>query len=576
MITGNLARTPFAHLILYVREHRLSGTLAIWPAGTSDESVAAGEARERADRIYFSSGARKKGRLAEPASSLERGLLPLFQRLDGPFVFYADGDYVGESETVQAAEGSDLALIAASTRGPVRDDVIDGVLGRFLGSAVRLRADSDVRALELLPREQVVLDVLRAGPAPIAELVESGGMEPRAARKVLYLLAITKAIELFDPMRQTSSSHRTPRTARDFREAGAVAAQGAPTPGGAPTASGAPTQSGAPMASSAATPRSAEQSAEVRSSAAAAAPLSPAAASLPGAPRPTRAAARAPDTAPPPPGDLSPEHRALWDELSDRANKLDEQNFFEMLGLDATAGASKARDAYFEIVKRLHPDRLPPPLAPLAQIAQRVFSALTDAHDTLLDEDKRIRYIGIVRDGGGTPAAQRKLEQTIEGTVEFQKAEVLRKSDAASAEQHARRAIELDPEQADYYALLAWTLFERYPGEGAPLAEMLTLVDKAIGMYEKHDRAHYYRGAVLRRSGREGDAVRAFRRAVELNPKNVDAQREVRLADMRAKKGGASKSSEPTDAPTKPEAPKSVGQRDIGEMFKGLFSGKKK
>jgi curved DNA-binding protein CbpA len=247
-----------------------------------------------------------------------------------------------------------------------------------------------------------------------------------------------------------------------------------------------------------------------------------------------------------------------------------------MLGLDATAGASKARDAYFEMVKRLHPDRLPPPLAPLAQVAQRVFSALTDAHDTLLDEEKRLRYIGIVRDGGGTPAAQRKLEQTIEGTVEFQKAEVLRKSDAASAEQHARRAIELDPEQADYYALLAWILFERYPGDGAPLAEMLALVDKAIGMYEKHDRAHYYRGAVLRRSGREGDAVRAFRRAVELNPKNVDAQREVRLADMRAKKGGAPKSSEPTDAPAKPQAPKSVGQRDIGEMFKGLFSGKKK
>jgi len=574
VITGNLARTPFAHLILYVREHGLSGTLAIWPAGTSDESVAVGEAKERADRIYFSGGARKKGRLAEPASSLERGLLPLFQRLDGPFVFYADGDYVGDGETVQPAEGLDLALIAASTRGPVRDDVIDGVLGRFLGSAVRLRPDSDVRSLELLPREQVVLDVLRAGPAPIAELVEGGGMEPRAARKVLYLLAITKAIELFDPMRQSTSSQRTPRTTRDFREADVMAAQAAIAAAQASTAA----QSGAPTPSTAAAPGSAEPGAAARTSpGVTASPLSPAAASLPGAPRPARAAARAPEIAPPPPNELSAEHRALWDELADRANKLDEQNFFEMLGIDTTAGASKARDAYFEIVKRLHPDRLPPPLAPLAHCAQRVFSALTDAHDTLLDEEKRLRYISIVRDGGGTPVAQRKLEQTIEGTVEFQKAEVLRKSDAASAEQHARQAIELDPEQADYYALLAWILFERYPGDGAPLAEMLALVDKSIGMYEKHDRAHYYRGAVLRRSGRETDAVRAFRRAVELNPKNVDAQREVRIADMRAKKGGKSaKSSEQSDTPNKPEAPKSAAQRDIGEMFKGLFSGKKK
>lgn len=504
MITGNLARTPFAHVMLHVRERGLSGTLAVWPEGTSDESVAVGEATERADRIYFSAGSRKKGRLTEAASSLERGLLPLFQRLDGPFVFYPDADYVGDGDAVQRSESSDLALIAASTRGPVRDDVIDGVLGRFSDSPVHLRADADLRALELLPREQIVLDVLRARPSPIRELVESGGMEPRAARKVLYLLAITKAIEVFEA--QAKADRPTP-----------VAT--------------------APVAA------------------------------------PPQRGARVPDAPPEPPGDLSPEHRALWDELTSRGKKLDEQNFFEMLGVESSSSASKARDAYFEIVKRLHPDRLPPPLAPLNQLAQLVFSVLTDAHDTLLDEEKRLRYIGIVRDGGGTPAAQRKLEQTIEGTVEFQKAEVLRKSDATVAERHARRAIELDPDQADYYALLAWILFERYPSSGAPLDEMLGLVDKAIEMYDKHARAHYYRGAVLRRLGRETDAIKAFRRAAELNPKNVDAQREVRLAEMRAKKGGSRASSDkkPGDG-----APKNVGQRDIGELLKGLFSSKKK
>jgi tetratricopeptide (TPR) repeat protein len=154
---------------------------------------------------------------------------------------------------------------------------------------------------------------------------------------------------------------------------------------------------------------------------------------------------------------------------------------------------------------------------------------------------------------------------------------VLRKSDAALAEQHARRAIELDPEQADYYALLAWILFERHPGDGAPLDEMLTLVDRAISMYEKHPRAHHYRGAILRRIGREAEAVQAFQRAVEVNPKNVDAQREVRLAEMRAKKGGGRLPESPTAKPSgKPEPPKTGAQRDIGELFKGLFSSKKK
>jgi len=431
------------------------------------------------------------------------------------------------------------------------------VLGRFASGPVRLRSDADLRGLELLPREQVLLDVLRSGPAPVTDLVASGGMEPRAARKVLYLLAITKAIEPFDPMRQTAQVQAA-RAAREANDASTL-----PRPANA-----------TPL------PRPANATPLPR-------PAASTPVSSPVAQRGPRAAVQVVEAPPPPPSDLTPEHRALWDDLCERARKLDEQNFFEMLGVTSDMPGERARDAYFELVKRLHPDRLPPPLAPLNLLAQRVFSMLTDAHDTLIEQEKRLRYIGIVKDGGGTPAAQRKLEQTIEGTVEFQKADVLRKSDAGLAEQHARRAIELDADQSDYYALLAWILFERHPGDGAPLDEMLMLVDKAIAMYDKHPRAHYYRGAVLRRIGREDDAVRAFQRAVEVNPKHVDAQREVRLADMRAKKGGgrvaspasaASSASAATSAPSagKPEAPKSGAQMDVGEFFKGLFGAKKK
>ena len=552
MIAGNLAQTPFAHLLIYVREHRLSGTLAIWPEGTSDEAVANGEAKTHVDRLYFAAGSRKKGRVVDAASTLERALLPLFQRPNGPFVFYPDADYVGDTGVLPAA-GSDLALISASTRGPVRDDVIDAVLSRFLGSPVRIRPDADLRALELLPREQVLIEVLRAKPAPVVELVDNGGMDPRAARKLLYLLAITKTIEVFDPTLFRGVSQPPRRVSLEMLAVQAEADGGVTSS----TASKSPVP----------------------------APRSPSTPAMPaGTPAMTapRRSLPPPAAAPLPPAELSREHRELWDELASRVAKLDRQNFFEMLGLEQSALGSNAREAYFAIVKRFHPDRLPAQLAPLQEFAQRLFVTLTDAHETLIDDEKRTRYIGIVRDGGGTPAAQRKLTQTIEATVEFQKAEALRKSDPSLAEDYARRAIALDPDQADYYALLAWILYERHAGEEAPLAEMLELVDKALGMHEGHDRAHYYRGAVLRRLGRERDAIRAFRKASTLNPRNVDALREVRLAEMRAKKSGTSLSGS-TQPAVRPGAPtsdrpekKSGGQRDIGEMFKGLFSPKKK
>ncbi len=560
MITGNLARTPFAHLILYIREHGLSGTLAMWPAGTSDDPVVLGDTRDLADRLFFAGGVRKTGRIVEGSSTLERGLLPLFQRVDGPFIFYPDADYVGDGELVQPATVSDLALVAASTRGPVRDELVEAVLGRLIGASLRLRAGADIRVLELLPREQVIVDVLLAGPASTVTLIEQSGLEPRPARKLLYLLTITKMIEIFDVTRLTAST--APRTGE---RSGAQISQA--------------------VAQASADARSRTSPAAETSTrperAGAAVSLPPAVASLPGAPLTPKSARSL--SAPPPaaPDDLSPEHRTLWGDLVNRLTKLDEQTYFEMLGVDPQATAGAVRDAYFELIKQVHPDRLPPPLAPLLPDAQRLFGLLTEAHEMLTDDARRAQYAQIAREGGGTPAAQRKLEQTIEATVEFQKAEVLRRSDLAAAERHARLALQLDPGQADYHALVAWVLFERNPDEGAPLDEMLALVDHALKLHDKHDRAHFYRGAILRRLGREADAVKAFRRAIELNPKNVDAQREVRLAEMRIKKHGQPKNASPASGdasalPAAPEPPKPLAQRDLGEIFKGLFGSKKK
>jgi len=49
----------------------------------------------------------------------------------------------------------------------------------------------------------------------------------------------------------------------------------------------------------------------------------------------------------------------------------------------------------------------------------------------------------------------------------------------------------------------------------------------------QYERALFYRGTLLKRSGRLEKAIRDFKLAAEINPKNLDAVREVRLHDMR-------------------------------------------
>lgn len=537
---GTLDRTPFGHVLLYVNNQGLSGTLVVWP----DDPVAADGAKRKEDRIRLDRGTPVAARFADDVSALDRGILALFARRRAPYAFYDGHDLVGGSEEVRTGSVDVWALLAAAARGAMPDDVADAVLARVGDQVLRLRTDARLARFGLLPPEQGFVDLLRADPSTVVDLVASAGLPERKVRRLVYLLVVTKCVDTLDEKpraapgtgsaRVDGAPHKptrpdaTPLQALPD-EAARTAGRGDP-PGGVtpPTAAPAPTRT------------------------------------------PTETAAPrvrlAPEPPPIAPDSLTQEEHTLWADIATRALGFDDQNYFDMLGLSRDAPGEAARDAYFALAKRLHPDRLPPALAPLLPYAQRVFRHLTDAHETLADDDSRMKYIAIVRDGGGTPAADRKMANILEATVEFQKAEVLmRRRDHAGARKHIEAALLMNPDEADYHAMLARVLFEQYEGADAPLAQMLDEVNQAVLLAPKHDRAHYVRGLVLRRMGKEADAIRDFEKAAEMNPKNVEAQREVRLLRMRKKSGAA-------EGEKKDDGPKKKG--DLGELFGNLFKKK--
>jgi tetratricopeptide (TPR) repeat protein len=234
----------------------------------------------------------------------------------------------------------------------------------------------------------------------------------------------------------------------------------------------------------------------------------------------------------PPASGLAPDQLAFWKEVIERTRAIDTQTYFDMLGVPRDAGSDTIRKAYFALAKRWHPDRISGALLPIKPFVERIFGHITHAQDTLADENKRAGYIRSVQDGGGTPEADRKLGAIVTAAMEVQKAEVLvRRRDFVGARSILEAAIELNAEEADALASLAWVIFN-LPNEKT--SAMLDLADRSIRIAPKHDRAHYTRGMILRRMGNEAEAVLAFRAAAAANPKNIDAVREVRLADMRA------------------------------------------
>jgi tetratricopeptide (TPR) repeat protein len=422
-------------------------------------------------------------RLLEPAATLDRGLLGLFARARAPYAFYAE-DLVSSAPSAQADKIRPYALVAAGLRGAARDDVVERILAGHGDKRLRIAHGSDLASLDLLPSEHTVVERLMAEPSSAGELIARSG-DPETARRVLYLLTITRMTEAYDEAASAPARASFPPRAS--------------LPAGRP--SGAPTTAGRLSA--------------------------PPKALTPHAPEP-------PPTAP---TELNAERRAEWTAIAEAVTAMDEQSYFELLGVDEAASIEDIAAAYAERVKRFHPDRLAKELAPLAPFCQGVFHRLTEAKKALSDPDARMAHVKAVRAGGGTPAHDRKLEAIVGAAMEFQKAEILirqRKYDEALA--LLDRIIAIEPNEGDYLARKAWVLFLMHPEKKGPFAsEILALTDKALARNERHEQAHFTRASMLKRQGHTEAALEHFRHAARANPKNIDAVREIRLADMRGR-----------------------------------------
>ncbi|HYS81458.1 MAG TPA: DnaJ domain-containing protein [Anaeromyxobacteraceae bacterium] len=235
----------------------------------------------------------------------------------------------------------------------------------------------------------------------------------------------------------------------------------------------------------------------------------------PAAPRPRAAAMPTP---------AEEDLRRALDAAIPRARSAD---LFERLGVQRSATREQVKAAYFQLAKQLHPDRFAAPA--LADVATRVkdlFAAVNEAYEVLSDDRARADYLArtsatAIVEPGGEPGR---------ASVDFEKAEACaRTRDFAKARGFYEAALRADA-RAEYQVAYAWMLLQDPRGDRA---RARTLAEAALRDPTCLDRAALV-GAVLARD--EGDDERAERllhRALSANPKNGEADRELRALEAR-------------------------------------------
>ena len=106
--------------------------------------------------------------------------------------------------------------------------------------------------------------------------------------------------------------------------------------------------------------------------------------------------------------------QARRDEITAELDQLEEQNLFELLGLDVKASGDDIQQAYLDVARKWHPDRLPSELADMKVPVSKIFARMNDAFQTLSREDKRKDYLERLAIGGGTPDEDAKVSRLVD------------------------------------------------------------------------------------------------------------------------------------------------------------------
>jgi curved DNA-binding protein CbpA len=217
---------------------------------------------------------------------------------------------------------------------------------------------------------------------------------------------------------------------------------------------------------------------------------------------------------------------------------------YQLLGLSQDATPDLIRAAYFTLARKLHPDRL----ASLGihdpnHDAQRVMAQINTAFAVLNDNLKRIEYLGVLSRGGESAVraedakADEMAMKIMHAEEAFRRGEMaLRREQLDAAIAEFSTAVELQPQEAEYQALLIWAKFAAAADKQVIARQTRIELARAADRSLQSPTARFYLGRVERILGREREALEHFYEVLRIKSNHAEASSEIRVLETRLKK----------------------------------------
>ncbi len=262
---------------------------------------------------------------------------------------------------------------------------------------------------------------------------------------------------------------------------------------------------------------------------------------LAGKGKPAEAAApAAPQAQPATPTDgrpLNDEERAFEALVLERIALLPTQDLFDRLGVPRSATLQQIKSAFVKAAQLYHPDHLPPKLAHLAVRQREIFSSVKEAYDVLADDTKRREYLASKE---RRPAARAGGNRDEDAKIAaFRGEALLQKCDYGAAAEAFHAAYQLS-QNGDHLASELWCVIAD-PSRKLEVEETRRKLIDTAARHPEAARPSYYLGVLAKSQGRMDEADQLFRNVLRINPKHMEAGQELRLLELRKKRGGGPK-----------------------------------
>jgi curved DNA-binding protein CbpA len=224
----------------------------------------------------------------------------------------------------------------------------------------------------------------------------------------------------------------------------------------------------------------------------------------------------------------APGHDEELSALRARVAKLKEQNHFQVLGINESADASAVRLAYFELAKLVHPDTLPPNATEeMLNLRAQIFAAVGEAYRKLSDQNSRANYVESLKTGG---AEHVDIARILRAEDLFRKGCALigvrRYPEALKS---LDEAIQNNPDEGEFYAWRGYARFLNATHSSECFRDAQKDLLLAVKKNDRSAPAHYLMGEVARIRGNTPGALKHYKRALELKPDYIEAQRQIRF-----------------------------------------------